>query len=99
MREAAIKMVVKETIEVKKKRFDKSKEQRFKFRRFGHFTRECNANKKEPQGDEVNVVRQEFDEEYTLLVMITEEECNNNRLRDSSNNNFGNTSYRKKKTS
>lgn len=28
--------------------------------RFGYFIKECNANKKEPQGDETKVARQEF---------------------------------------
>lgn len=47
--------------------------------------------KKEPQGDETKVVRQEFDEENILLVMITEGECSNNRLRDNNNNNNNNS--------
>lgn len=69
---------------------DKSKMQCFVCQKFDHFAREWNANKKEPQVDEVKVVRQKFDEESTLLVMITWGECNNNRLQGSSNSIFGN---------
>ncbi|XP_050890122.1 uncharacterized protein LOC127095484 [Lathyrus oleraceus] len=54
-----------------KKRFDKSNEYCFKYKRFNHFAKDCNANKKDPQGDEAKVARQEFDKENTLLVMIT----------------------------
>lgn len=75
-----------------KKRFDKSKKQCSRRQRFGHFEKECNENKKEPQGDEAKVERQEFDEENTLLVMITKGECNSSRLRDNNNINSRNAS-------
>lgn len=53
------------------KRFDKSNKQCYKCQRFRHFAKECNTNKKESQRDETKVATQEFDEENTLLVMIT----------------------------
>lgn len=34
-----------------KKRINKSNEQCFKCQKFSHFSRECNANNKEPKGD------------------------------------------------
>lgn len=63
---------------VEKKSFDKSNERCFKCQRFDHFTRECNKNKKEPQGDESKVARRELDEDNTLLIMIIEGECSSN---------------------
>lgn len=63
-----------------RKRFDKSKEQRYKCQRFSHFAKECNANKKESQRDEAKVSRREFDKENTLLVMITEVNCSSIQL-------------------
>lgn len=68
-----------------KKRFDKSKERCCNCQRFGHFAKECNANKKKPQGDEAKVARQEFDEENILLVMITKGKCSS-KLQDDNNN-------------
>ncbi|XP_050908651.1 uncharacterized protein LOC127122343 [Lathyrus oleraceus] len=62
-----------------------------RFNMFDRFARECNINKKEPQGDEAKVAIQEFDEENTLLIMITEGECSSNRLWDSNNSSFENT--------
>lgn len=49
---------------------DKISVQCFNCQKPCHFAGECNANKKEPQ-----LARQEFDDESTLLVMNTEEEC------------------------
>ena len=57
-----------------RRRIDKSKMQCFVCQKFDHFARECNANKKEPQVDEVKVARKKFDEENPLLVMIAEGE-------------------------
>lgn len=65
-----------------------SKIQCFVCQKFDHFARECNANKKEYQVDGAKVTRQGFDEDNTLLVMITEEEYNSNRLQDECNNNL-----------
>lgn len=41
-----------------RRRIDQSKMQCFICQNFGHFPRECNANKKEPQVDEAKVERQ-----------------------------------------
>ncbi|XP_050914845.1 uncharacterized protein LOC127129761 [Lathyrus oleraceus] len=60
------------------KRLDKSNEQWFRCQRFSHFAKEFNANKKEPQGDETKVARQEFNEKNTFLLMITKGNCNSN---------------------
>lgn len=45
-----------------RKRFNKSKEQCYKYQQFIHFVKECNANKKESQEDEAKATRQKFDE-------------------------------------
>lgn len=73
-----------------RKRFEKSKAQCYKCQWFGHFAKECNGNKKESQGDETKVVRKEFDEENTLLVMIMGENCSRKQSRDNSCNNSKN---------
>ncbi|XP_058733125.1 uncharacterized protein LOC131604719 [Vicia villosa] len=76
-----------------RRRIDKSKMQCFVCQKFGHFSRECNVNKKEPHVNEskVAIARQVFNEENTLLVMIIEWEYSSIRLRDNNNNNiFGN---------
>lgn len=59
---------------------DKSNMQYYNCQKLGNFAKECNSNKKEPQEDEGKVVRQEFDDEVTLLVMTTEGECISSRL-------------------
>lgn len=73
-----------------RRRINKSNMKCFVCQKFGHFARERNENKNEPEVDEVKVARQEFDEENTFLVIITEGGCCSNRLRNSCNNNFGN---------
>lgn len=52
----------------------KSNVQCYNCQKLDHFESECIANKKEAQEDEARVSRQVFDDENTLLVMITEEE-------------------------
>lgn len=59
--------------------------------KLGHFTRECNYNKKEPQENEARVARQEFGDENTFLVMIIEEEyISSSKLQDNNNSSLKN---------
>lgn len=66
----------------KRRLVGKSSVYHFNCQKLGHFAREFNYNKKEPQEDEVRVAMKEFDDEKTLLVMIIEGECNNNSLKN-----------------
>lgn len=59
----------------RKEKGDKSSVKCFKFQKYGHFARECSANKKEPRVYEVRVTIQKCDDENILLVMTTEGEC------------------------
>lgn len=59
---------------------NKSSVQCYNSQKLGHFSRDCNVNKKEPQEDDARVDRQEFGDDNTFLVMIIVGEYNSSKV-------------------
>ncbi|MCI40913.1 retrovirus-related Pol polyprotein from transposon TNT 1-94, partial [Trifolium medium] len=58
-----------------KKKFDKSNIQCYNFQKYGHFADEC-WTKKDSQGDEAKIAKQDDGDDHVMLMVTTKEDLN-----------------------